>query len=224
MDANIVDFDMDILEVIDGVIREHEAAVAGQLGKELQMVFGLEMWGEGIGKIVEWRKVVARRLGVSEEVKMKRVRPVQPVGESVGRQEERLPPFIRKVAEKSGIGGRDGEGRAPRFDRRSRDDEHDERRPPRVYRTSRDDRDGEYRPPRNNRRQHGTPAKKVDDFVPLMEGRQHVVPVDGEATGAVPLVAVQTPTTTTGSHVEAKERMDEQKTVDGADDAPTVLL
>ncbi|KAH7410229.1 hypothetical protein DE146DRAFT_342610 [Phaeosphaeria sp. MPI-PUGE-AT-0046c] len=67
METNIVDFDMGILEVLDGMIREHDLARAGRLGRELEIVSGMEMWGEGIEKIREWRGAVARSLGVQEE-------------------------------------------------------------------------------------------------------------------------------------------------------------
>ncbi|OAL01363.1 hypothetical protein IQ06DRAFT_293455 [Phaeosphaeriaceae sp. SRC1lsM3a] len=67
MEANIVEFDMGILEVLDGVIREYDLARAGRLGRELLMVSGMETWGEGIEKMREWRGVVAGRLGVREE-------------------------------------------------------------------------------------------------------------------------------------------------------------
>jgi hypothetical protein len=67
MESNIVEFDLDILEVLDAVIKEHETATSGRLGREMQMVYGMDMWMEGIRKIKVWRGVVADRLGVQEK-------------------------------------------------------------------------------------------------------------------------------------------------------------
>jgi hypothetical protein len=67
MESNIVEFDLAILELLDGIIREHEMAKTGQLGREMQMVLKMEMWTDGITKIKVWRGVVAERLGVREE-------------------------------------------------------------------------------------------------------------------------------------------------------------
>lgn len=72
MESNIVEFDLEILEVLDGVIREHEMAKSGKLGREMQMVFGMGTWLEGIGKIKVWRNGVAGRLGVQEEIVQER--------------------------------------------------------------------------------------------------------------------------------------------------------
>jgi hypothetical protein len=67
MESNIVEFDLDILEVLDAVIKEHEMATNGRLGREMQMVYGMDMWMEGIRKIKVWRGIVADRLGVQHE-------------------------------------------------------------------------------------------------------------------------------------------------------------
>jgi hypothetical protein len=68
MESNIVEFDMEILEVVDGVIREHEMAKSGKLGRELQMVFGMGTWQEGVKKIKVWRNVIAGRIGITERL------------------------------------------------------------------------------------------------------------------------------------------------------------
>ncbi|KAH5267996.1 hypothetical protein HBI71_068800 [Parastagonospora nodorum] len=67
MDANVVEFDLATLDLLDGIIRENELARAGKLGREMQMLYELEAWVEGFGKIVRWRSVVAERLGVREQ-------------------------------------------------------------------------------------------------------------------------------------------------------------
>jgi hypothetical protein len=68
MDAHTVEFDAGILEMLDGVIREYEMARSGKLGRELQLVFGMEIWLEGISKITAWRDVVAKKLRVQEKM------------------------------------------------------------------------------------------------------------------------------------------------------------
>jgi hypothetical protein len=64
MEANMIEFDMGILEVLDGVMREHDLARSGRLGAEIKMVVGLESWVEGFEKIKTWRSVVAEKVGV----------------------------------------------------------------------------------------------------------------------------------------------------------------
>ncbi|KAF2822745.1 hypothetical protein CC86DRAFT_252067, partial [Ophiobolus disseminans] len=68
METNIVEFDVRILDFLDAVIREHEAARSGRLGREMQMVYGMEMWIEGARKMRSWRSVVAERLGIADKV------------------------------------------------------------------------------------------------------------------------------------------------------------
>lgn len=80
MDNNMVEFDGGILAVLDAVIKEHDLALGGTLGREMQMVYGMEQWVEGITKIKEWRDMVAGRLGIKrDEVPLARVvrRPVE---------------------------------------------------------------------------------------------------------------------------------------------------
>lgn len=68
MEANMVEFDLGTLDLLDGILRENDMARAGKLGTEMQMLYGLEAWVEGVGKIGKWRSVVAERLGVREEI------------------------------------------------------------------------------------------------------------------------------------------------------------
>jgi hypothetical protein len=95
MEANIVEFDSGILEVLDGVVREHEAARQGKLGREIQMVMGLESWVEGIEKVKKWRGVVAEKVGVQirdEGVRERERRVVRGA-----RQEEGYTPVVEPV-------------------------------------------------------------------------------------------------------------------------------
>ncbi|KAF1916155.1 hypothetical protein BDU57DRAFT_516084 [Ampelomyces quisqualis] len=178
MDANLVEFDIGILDVIDGVIREHEMGVSGQLGKELQLLFGMETWAEGISKIVAWRRVVAKKLGVNEEA-----------------VQTKLPQNVQRDQPRDG----------PRSTRFFRKTFVSDRMSMRAKGT-------EPRPPRADRRRHAHDGEIVDDFVPLLEGRQ---PADGGASGA------RLETTTPK---DADKAQDEQKTAGGASDAPKVLL
>jgi hypothetical protein len=68
METNVVEFDIGILEVLDAIIKEYEMARSGRLGREMQLVYGMEMWGEDAKKIKVWRNVVAERLGVKDEI------------------------------------------------------------------------------------------------------------------------------------------------------------
>lgn len=77
MDTNIIEFDARILDLLDSIIKEHDLAIGGSLGRELQMVYRMEMWQEGIKKIKDWRHVVAERLGM-HEVKPRAVRSSPP--------------------------------------------------------------------------------------------------------------------------------------------------
>jgi hypothetical protein len=98
METNIVEFDLDILEVLDAIIKENELATGGRLGREMQLVYGMDMWVEGIRKISVWRGVVAERLGVTEEV----------VQEKAARQLERAERPVRHNARRTYANGRDG--------------------------------------------------------------------------------------------------------------------
>jgi hypothetical protein len=69
MDHNAIEFDADILALLDAIIKEHTMARTGHLSKEMQLVYGMEMWLEGMKKIKEWRDVVAQRLGIASQEK-----------------------------------------------------------------------------------------------------------------------------------------------------------
>ena len=69
MDDTAIEFDADVLALLDGIIKEHNAAKNGLLGREMQMVYGMEMWLEGIKKIKDWKNVLAQRLGIASHEK-----------------------------------------------------------------------------------------------------------------------------------------------------------
>ncbi|KAI4634171.1 uncharacterized protein J4E87_001341 [Alternaria ethzedia] len=69
MDDNAIDFDADLLGLLDAIIKEHNQARSGGLGKEMAMLYGMEMFADGLTKINTWRKVVAERLGLKSEEK-----------------------------------------------------------------------------------------------------------------------------------------------------------
>jgi hypothetical protein len=69
MDNNAIEFDADILALLEAILKEHNMARTGDLGREMQMVYGMEMWLEGIKKIREWRTIVAQRLGIVSQEK-----------------------------------------------------------------------------------------------------------------------------------------------------------
>jgi len=69
MDDNAIDFDADILGLLDAIIKEHNQARSGGLGKEMAMLYGMEMFADGLTKINTWRNVVAERLGLRSEEK-----------------------------------------------------------------------------------------------------------------------------------------------------------
>ncbi|USP75179.1 hypothetical protein yc1106_02453 [Curvularia clavata] len=64
MDNNAIEFDPDILELLNAIIREHNQARSGLLGRDAQLVYSMEMHADDIGKIHGWRKVLMERLGL----------------------------------------------------------------------------------------------------------------------------------------------------------------
>lgn len=76
MNNGAIEFDSGILEVLTGVIREHDLAQSGRLGREMQMVYGMEEFVLGAQKLREWRTVVAERLGMINEEKRTQERSV----------------------------------------------------------------------------------------------------------------------------------------------------
>ncbi len=67
MHNGAIEYDDEILAVIDAVIKEHDMALSSRLGREMQMVYQMEQYLEGIQKIKEWRRIVAERLRVTRK-------------------------------------------------------------------------------------------------------------------------------------------------------------
>ncbi|KAH7355582.1 hypothetical protein BKA66DRAFT_368669, partial [Pyrenochaeta sp. MPI-SDFR-AT-0127] len=79
MDNGAIEFDDSILDVLDAVIKEHDMARSGRLGREMQMVYSMDQFLEGIRKVKQWRGVIAERLGVASEERRVQQRPVREV-------------------------------------------------------------------------------------------------------------------------------------------------
>jgi hypothetical protein len=69
MDNNAIEFDADILGLIDAIIKEHNLARSGGLGREMALLYGMDMFAADFEKMVTWRKVIAERLGLRSEEK-----------------------------------------------------------------------------------------------------------------------------------------------------------
>ncbi|EOA84898.1 hypothetical protein ACJQWK_06241 [Exserohilum turcicum] len=67
MDNNAIEFDPDILVILDHIIKENNQARGGVLGREIQMVYNMDMSIDGVGKLVAWRRIVAERLGFKND-------------------------------------------------------------------------------------------------------------------------------------------------------------
>ncbi|KAF2631642.1 hypothetical protein BU25DRAFT_385118 [Macroventuria anomochaeta] len=90
MHNGAIEFSVDTLALLDQVIREFDMARSGRLGREMQMVYGMEQFGEGIREVRRWRQVVAERVGADDgrrekgTVPVPRRRRVVDDGEAVG--------------------------------------------------------------------------------------------------------------------------------------------
>lgn len=71
-----IEFNLDTLTLLDKVIKEYEMARSGRLSREMQMVYGMEQFGEGIREVRRWRAVVAERVGVEDGRREKGTVPV----------------------------------------------------------------------------------------------------------------------------------------------------
>ncbi|KAF1930269.1 uncharacterized protein M421DRAFT_418586 [Didymella exigua CBS 183.55] len=76
MHNGAIEFSADVLGVLDQVIKEFEMARSGRLGREMQMVYGMEQFGEGIREVRRWRAIVAERVGVEDGKREKGTVPV----------------------------------------------------------------------------------------------------------------------------------------------------
>jgi hypothetical protein len=71
MDNNAIEFDVDVLEMINAILKEHSQAKSGIFGREIQLAYSMELFADDISKISTWKKTIAERLGlISEEARM----------------------------------------------------------------------------------------------------------------------------------------------------------
>jgi hypothetical protein len=63
MHNGAVEFSLDTLHLLDAVVKEYDMARSGRLGREMQMVYGMEQFGEGIREVRRWREIVAQKVG-----------------------------------------------------------------------------------------------------------------------------------------------------------------
>lgn len=76
MHNGAIEYSADVLGVLDQVIKEFDMARSGRLGREMQMVYGMEQFGEGIREVRKWRAIVAERVGVEDGKREKGTIPV----------------------------------------------------------------------------------------------------------------------------------------------------
>ncbi|KZM18391.1 uncharacterized protein EKO05_0000302 [Ascochyta rabiei] len=76
MHNGAIEFSVDTLHLLDQVIKEFDMARSGRLGREMQMVYGMDQFGEGIREVRRWRQIVASRVGVDDERREKGTVPV----------------------------------------------------------------------------------------------------------------------------------------------------
>ncbi|KAJ4361358.1 hypothetical protein N0V95_001972 [Ascochyta clinopodiicola] len=86
MHNGAIEFSIDTLHLLDQVIKEFDMARSGRLGREIQMVYGMEQFGEGIREVRRWRQIVASRVGVDDDRREKGTVPV-PRRRGVGDQD-----------------------------------------------------------------------------------------------------------------------------------------
>ncbi|KAH7551426.1 hypothetical protein BM1_09742 [Bipolaris maydis] len=67
MDNTAIEFDADILALLDAILKESNQARSGIFGRELQSVYSMELFVDEMSKIVKWRRTVAERLGLKSE-------------------------------------------------------------------------------------------------------------------------------------------------------------
>ena len=76
MHNGAIEFSIDTLNLLDQVVKEFEMARSGRLGREIQMVYGMEQFDDGIKEVRRWRQIVASRVGVDEMRREKGTIPV----------------------------------------------------------------------------------------------------------------------------------------------------
>lgn len=76
MHNGAIEFSPDVLDVLDAVVKEFDMARSGRLGREMQMVYGMEQFGQGIRVVRRWRAIVAEKVGVEDGRREKGTVPV----------------------------------------------------------------------------------------------------------------------------------------------------
>lgn len=92
-----IEFNADTLLLLDQVIKEFDMARGGKLGREMQMVYGMEQFGEGIREVRRWRAVVAERVGVEDGRREKGTVPVPRRRRALAADEEHHIPLVEGV-------------------------------------------------------------------------------------------------------------------------------
>lgn len=64
MNNGAVEFDAEVLALLDSILKEHDVALSGRLGRPIQLVYGMEHHQQGSKKIREWRELIVERLGL----------------------------------------------------------------------------------------------------------------------------------------------------------------
>lgn len=104
MHNGAIEFNTDTLQLLDAVVKEFDLARSGRLGREVQMVYGMEQFGEGIGEVRRWREIVRHRVGAAERREKGSVPAPRrrSAGDEVGEGGE----FVPLVEGRNGLEGR----------------------------------------------------------------------------------------------------------------------
>lgn len=63
MENDAIEFNTEILGLLKNIIKQHNMAISGGLGREMLMVCGSDLFREGAAKIEHWKDVIEQRLG-----------------------------------------------------------------------------------------------------------------------------------------------------------------
>ncbi|KAF3010577.1 hypothetical protein E8E13_001025 [Curvularia kusanoi] len=64
MHNGAIEFNAETLTLLDQILKEHTLARSGKLGKGMQMVYGLDQFSQGVQELINWRAVIAERVGI----------------------------------------------------------------------------------------------------------------------------------------------------------------
>lgn len=92
MDNNAIEFDPDVLALLDAIIKDNDQAKSGGLGQDIQLMHSMEMHVDEMSKIHNWRKVVMERLGLKNEESRVRSRSVRTFPQARGFRKFTLAP------------------------------------------------------------------------------------------------------------------------------------